>query len=290
MLMNQTLRVDDHAEVAEIVRQASTSFFGAMRILPLVRRQAIFAVYAFCRVVDDIADDDDLSPEIRQKGLEEWRGRIDAVYEGAPEGAIARVLSASVRQYGLEKDDFLAVIDGMEMDTVAAIMAPERDIFELYCDRVACAVGRLCVRIFGETSTHGRDLANAQGRALQITNILRDVHEDAERGRLYLPRDLLVAQGISATSPQDVITNPNYVKVWRELASEAQNWFAQTDTILRNCDRKATRPSRIMLEVYRRVLERMMQLSDAEIADPAVSKRLVSGREKLLIALRYGLF
>jgi squalene synthase HpnD len=288
--MNQALRADDHAQVAKIVRQASTSFFGAMRILPIARRQAIFAVYAFCREVDDIADDDTLPPETRQAGLEHWRQKIEAVYAGDPDGAITRVLADNVAQYGLEQSDFAAVIDGMEMDTEAAIMAPDRKTFELYCDRVACAVGRLCVRIFGETSAHGRELANAQGRALQITNILRDVHEDAERGRVYLPEDLLKAQGISAKSPQDVLNHPAYVKVWRTLASEAQGWFSETDAILRRCDRKVVKPSRIMLEVYRRVLQRMIQLSDAEIADTSVSKRLVSNREKLLIALRYGLF
>ncbi|MGI9481227.1 MAG: presqualene diphosphate synthase HpnD [Hyphomicrobiales bacterium] len=281
---------DDHAHVAGIVRQASTSFFGAMRILPLPRRQAIFAVYAFCREVDDIADDDDLSLKQRKARLAAWRNRIDGIFAGAPDGPISRVLVKAVGTFELERDDFLAVIDGMEMDTSSVIVAPDRHTFELYCDRVACAVGRLCVKIFGEGGARGRELANAQGRALQITNILRDVHEDAGRGRLYLPADILEENGIKASSPEEALTHPNYVMAWRALADEAAGWFSTTDKVLAQCNRKTTKPSRIMLEVYRRSLERMMALPDEDIANPAISKRLVGSREKLLIALRYGLF
>ena len=288
--MTSAPTAEDHAEVAAIVQNASTSFFGAMRMLPLERRRAIFGVYAYCRVVDDIADDDDIPPEYRKKGLDEWRARIADVYAGQADNAISKVLVKSAPEFDLNKEDFIAVIDGMEMDTMETIVAPDRATFELYCDRVACAVGRLCVKIFGEPSARGIELANAQGRALQITNILRDVHEDAERGRIYLPQDVLKDHGITTTEPQEILAHPNYVSVWRTLADEAANWFTNADKIMAQCNAKAMRPSRIMLEVYRRNLQRMMALTDQQIADPAFSKRLVKGWEKALIAVRYGLF
>ena len=154
---------------------------------------------------------------------------------------------------------------------------------------MACAVGRLCVNIFGEPTEQGRILADAQGRALQITNILRDVHEDAERDRLYLPQELLESRGIFITQPQAVVIHPKFVSAWRTLASEAAGWYQKSDQAIANCDPKAMKPARIMLEVYRANLERMRALSDAEIGNPMVSKRLVSKPKKLLIALRYGL-
>ncbi|MGI9372527.1 MAG: presqualene diphosphate synthase HpnD [Hyphomicrobiales bacterium] len=288
--MTSAPTAEDHAEVAAIVQNASTSFFGAMRMLPLERRQAIYAVYAFCRVVDDIADDDDILPEKRKIGLDEWRARISAVYSGKADDAISKVLAFCAPIFALNQADFIAVIDGMQMDTIEEIVAPDRATFELYCDRVACAVGRLCVKIFGETSERGIELANAQGRALQITNILRDVHEDADRGRFYLPNDLLKTNDILSSTPREIIAHPNYVRVWRDMASEAASWFATADSIMGQCDPKTMRPSRIMLEVYRRNLHRMMALSDAQIVDASFSKRLVKGWEKALIAFRYGFF
>ncbi len=276
--------------IARQVRKASTSFYWAMRLLPRARREAIFAVYAFCRDVDDIADDDDISPEERRKGLTLWREEIDGLYRGNPDHYIAKALVRGTAIYELQKSDFLAVIDGMEMDLVTAIRAPHRDVFDIYCDRVACAVGRLCVHIFGEPGEKGHILANAQGRALQITNILRDVHEDAGRGRLYLPVELLQSRNIFATDPEEVVRHPEYPGAWRTLASEAAGWYHKAEIAMQACDPKAMKAARIMLDVYKANLERMRALSDGEIADPNVSKRLVGKGEKLLIALRQGIF
>ncbi len=279
----------ERRKIAKQVRKASTSFYWAMRILPKERRHAIFAVYAFCRQVDDIADDDGLTIEDRKVGLENWRREIDELYVDRPEHPTARALLPAVAKFDLEKADFHAVIDGMEMDLGSPIRAPQRPTFDIYCDRVACAVGRLCVKIFGEPGERGRVLANAEGRALQITNILRDVHEDAERGRLYFPQELLEDRGIFITKPQDVVVHPKFVAAWRTLASEAAGWYQKADLALAQCEPEAAKPARIMLEVYRANLERMRALSDREIADPLVSKRLVSKAGKLWIAFRHGL-
>ncbi len=274
--------------IAKQVKNASTSFYWAMRLLPKERRHAIFAVYAFCRQVDDIADDDGMSVDDRRTGLTAWRREIDQLFVDQPEHPIARALLPAVAKYDLEKADFIAVIDGMEMDLGTPIRAPQRPTFDLYCDRVACAVGRLCVNIFGQPGERGRILANAQGRALQITNILRDVHEDAERDRLYLPLELLESRGIFLTRPKEVLAHPNFVSAWRTLASEAAGWYQKSDQAIANCDPKAMKPARIMLAVYRANLERMRALSDSEIANPRVSKRLVSKPQKFMIALREG--
>ncbi|WP_342642730.1 presqualene diphosphate synthase HpnD [Rhodoligotrophos ferricapiens] len=279
----------DHAEVEAVVRNASSSFFWAMRILPRHKRSAIFAVYAFCRNVDDIADEEAPLAQ-KQAGLDEWRREIDALYgEGEVRSPLARALAGPIRDYDLMKADFEAVIDGMAMDAGEPIFAPSVAELDLYCDRVACAVGRLCVHIFGEPNSRGRAVADALGRALQLTNILRDVHEDAERGRLYLPRDLLDHHGIRVTTAEAVTRHPAYPALWRDLARRAEDAFSRARQALQRCDRRKMRPARIMMEVYHRDLTRMVALPDSDLADPLVSKRLVGKGERLLIALRYAL-
>ncbi len=184
--------------VEAIVRAAGTSFYRGMRVLPPDRRHAMYAIYAFCRIVDDIADED---------------GTFDA--KAAAAGRLARPRRRALRRRGgrpgdpragcsprsrfaLRQADFLAVIDGMQMDAEAPIVAPDLATLDLYCDRVAAAVGRLSVRAFGDASPAADRVAYALGRALQLTNILRDVAEDAERGRLYLPRAMAGRGGRAA--------------------------------------------------------------------------------------------
>ncbi|MBV8919887.1 squalene/phytoene synthase family protein, partial [Bradyrhizobium sp.] len=169
---------------------SGSSFYAAMRILPREQREAMFQIYSFCRQVDDIADSDG-PREARLAALQQWRDDIDALYQGrAP--ARLRDYAATVKKFGLRREDFLAIIDGMEMDVPADIRAPDMATLDLYCDRVASAVGRLSVRVFGMPEEDGLLLAHHLGRALQLTNILRDIDEDAGLGRLYLPREALL--------------------------------------------------------------------------------------------------
>jgi phytoene synthase len=280
--------ISDQQEIARRVLAASTSFYWAMRLLPADRRAAIFAVYAFCRIVDDIADDEP-DRQKRQAGLAEWRREVDALYAGVPRHVVTRALRGGVQAFGLRRADFLAVIDGMEMDAEGPIVAPDPATLDLYCDRVASAVGRLCISIFGEPGEAGMAVAHHLGRALQLANIARDVEEDARIGRVYLPRDLLDRHGVPATPAQGIMRHPGFPKAWREFAALAADAFAKSEQALQRCDRRAMRPARIMMEVYRRNLMRMMALSDSAIADPLVSKRLVGKTEMLAIALRYGL-
>ncbi|MGB3272400.1 MAG: squalene/phytoene synthase family protein, partial [Xanthobacteraceae bacterium] len=187
------------ADASSGAAASGSSFYAAMRILPRAQREAMFQIYSFCRAVDDIADSD-LPRDQRRVALAQWRADIDALYRGEPPAHLA-AYAASLETFGLKREDFLAIIDGMEMDAAADIRAPDEATLDLYCDRVASAVGRLSVRVFGLPEEDGRALAHQLGRALQLTNILRDIDEDAAIGRLYLPRERLAAAGIAGDDP-----------------------------------------------------------------------------------------
>jgi phytoene synthase len=266
---------------------AGSSFYWAMRFLPAEKRDAIFAVYAFAREVDDIADGDGSDAEKRM-ALEEWRRDIDLLYAGQPRNAITRVLTPAVQTYGLRREDFHALIDGMEMDGLGPIRAPSMDDLLLYCDRVACAVGRLCVRIFGEPGEAGQRTADHLGLALQLTNILRDVEEDATMGRLYLPRELLREEGVESDEPTVALRDPRLRQVCRRLAERADREFRLSEAAIDQCSRRAMRPAIIMMMVYRKTLDRLLEEDWAYL--PAAPRNGVSKLEKLWIAVRYGLF
>src|ERR1700675_2242620 len=215
---------------------SGSSFYAAMRILPRDQREAMFQIYSFCRQVDDIADSDGPRPE-RLAALPQWRDDIDALYQGHPPPRL-RDYVASVRKFDLRREDFLAIVDGMEMDVPQDIRAPDLATLDLYCDRVASAVGRLSVRVFGLPQDDGILLAHHLGRALQLTNILRDIDEDAAIGRLYLPREMLFHAGITSSDPQAIIINPALPKVCAPLVARARAHFAKSDEIM---DRNARR-------------------------------------------------
>jgi phytoene synthase len=161
-----------------------------------------------------------------------------------------------VRAFGLRREDFHAIIDGMEMDVVADIRAPDEATFDRYCDRVASAVGRLSVRVFGMDERDGIALAHHLGRALQLTNILRDLDEDASFGRLYLPVEALRAAGITPTTdPTAVLASPGLGMVCGDLVGRARAHFMQADEIMARSARRTVRAPRIMAEAYRLILD-----------------------------------
>jgi phytoene synthase len=271
------------SDIAAKVQASGTSFYTAMRLLPQARRDAMFAIYAFCREVDDIADEPADVADKRQR-LDGWRTEIARLYEGAPQHPIARALLPCVKQFHLRREDFLAIIDGMEMDAVEDIVAPPMDKLDLYCDRVASAVGRLSVRAFGATEPQADDVAYHLGRALQLTNILRDLGEDAERGRLYLPRELLDAAGIAEREPMKIMRHANLPDVCRQLARRARQHFAAAHVAMASCAKGPMRPAAIMGGVYRAILER---LTKADWRDPFVRISLPKW-QKIWLAFRYG--
>jgi phytoene synthase len=243
-------------ETRRIAVQSGSSFYWPMRLLPPARRDAMFAIYAFCRAVDDIADGD-LPQEDKANALADWRAEIEHVAEGRPQTAIGLALLEARRLYGLDRADLEAVIDGVAMDMTGESQAPDMATLTLYCRRVAGAVGLLSIKVFGDDSPAARRGAVALGHAMQLTNILRDVEEDAARGRLYLPRDLLLEHGIAITEPAAVVTRPAVAAVCAELGGIAAQRFADAEAAFAECDRKLLRPAFAMMDVYRLLLRRM---------------------------------
>lgn len=225
-----------------------------MRLLPAARRGAAFAVYGFCRAVDDIADGDGPA-ETRRAGLAAWRDRLTAIYAGADDSPLA----AAIRRFALPRPPFDAIIDGMEMDLAGPIIAPDMATLRRYCDRAAGAVGLLLVRIFADDRRPDDDaFAHALGEALQLTNILRDLDEDAARGRLYLPQEALTAAGVAAHDPAAVLNHPDLPRACAWLAIQADARFADAAALLAGCGRRRLWPAAAMMTLYRRLLRRMV--------------------------------
>ena len=241
---------DLHAQVA------GSSFYAGMRILPKPEREAMFAIYAFCRQVDDIADDLQGTRSDRAAALVQWHADIDALYAGRDAGQAA-FLAPAVARFGLDPADFHAVLHGMMTDVEGDVRWPEAAALDLYCDRVASAVGRLSVRIFGMEREPGTALAHHLGRALQLTNILRDIDEDAQIGRVYLPAEALHKAGIELTTPAEVISDPRIDDACRTVAVQAHLHFREADAILAARPRGHRLAPRLMSAGYAKLLARM---------------------------------
>ena len=243
----------------------------------------MYAIYAFCRIVDDIADEAGTLEE-KRRGLAAWRAHIAGLYRGETEGPVTRVLEAATRRFDLREEDFAAVIDGMRMDAETVIVAPDLATLDLYCDRVAAAVGRLSVRAFGDSSATARLVAFHLGRALQLTNILRDVKEDADRGRLYLPAEYLDAEAV----PRDAagaLGSLGLPRVCARLAADARGHFREARALMARCDKTAMKPARLMGETYAAILT---CLEAGRWRDPAARVSLPAWR-KVWLLVRYGL-
>jgi squalene synthase HpnD len=274
----------DH--VRAVTRAAGSSFYWGMRILPEERRGAMFAIYAFCRAVDDIADGPG-SVADKNERLTAWREAIDALYAplpDLPEDPTLRALSDAIARYDLPREEFHAVIDGMQMDMDGSMKAPSAETLQLYCRRVAGAVGLLSIRVFGDAGAAAHRFAVALGEALQLTNILRDLKDDAVLDRLYLPEEHLAAQGIDTSEPDRVLTHPSMPAACAALAEDARRLYAEADVLLSGCDRRALKPAIIMKESYRRVLDSLVAAGWQDLDhDPGISIA-----RKLWITLRHG--
>ncbi|HEX4180060.1 MAG TPA: presqualene diphosphate synthase HpnD [Caulobacteraceae bacterium] len=280
-----TIAVDQSFDPGALEAKVSgSSFYTAMKLMPRIERLAMFAIYGFCRQVDDIADDGQGTRADRAMALDRWRADLDALYAGQP-GGQAAFLAEAVRRYGLGKQDFLAIIDGMAMDVAEDIVGPDLATFDLYCDRVASAVGRLSVKVFGMDEAPGIKLAYHLGRALQITNILRDLDEDAAIGRLYLPRELLEGAGVAVTTPAEVIAHPHIDKACQKLAVMAREHYAAADAVLASKPKGRLMTPRLMGAVYGAILDKT-----AAAGWTAPRTRASVGKAALLwIVLRCGL-
>jgi presqualene diphosphate synthase len=272
-------------EIRAVERKVSgSSFYSAMRVLPKEERHAMFAIYAFCRSVDDIADDGIGTRAQRRHALEQWRNDVHALYDDGDAGQAA-FLARAVKGYGLREEDFFAIIDGMEMDVAEDICAPDLFTLDVYCDRVASAVGRLSVKIFGMDEKPGFMLAHHLGRALQLTNILRDLDEDAAIGRLYLPREFLDEAGIDHDNPAQAIGNPAIDRPCRSVAAVAREHYHKAAAILRDGVRGQVRAPRVMAAVYAAILEQMEMRGWA----PPRARVHPSKAKLLLLVLQHGI-
>ena len=277
-----TIRLNHQIE--KKVREAGSSFYWAMRLLDSEKRRAMYAVYAFCREVDDIADGRD--PETKKlEDLNKWRREIARVYAGKPETYIGSALQSVVPRHQLQKADFLAIIDGMEMDAPKHFQITDRSDLELYCERVACAVGRLSNAICGITPEDGDVLAKSLGEALQLTNILRDVAEDAKRDHVYLPTELLVKNGYVSVTTDFVIDDPAIARTCSELSEIAYQQFSAAQTVIRKIGSKKTLAARIMMAVYKRLYDKLLNRGWDRLEQPVSLSKL----EKGLLILREAL-
>jgi phytoene synthase len=209
---------------------------------------------------------------------------VRGLYAQHADGPVERVLLQAIDAYRLRQQDFEAVIDGMQMDAETTIVAPDMATLDLYCDRVAAAVGRLSVRAFGDGSPEADKVAWSLGRALQLTNILRDVAEDAGRDRLYLPREYLVAAGVPL-DPHAALVDPKLPAVCSRLAAEAHRHFDDALAAMRRCDPTAMKPARVMGESYAAILDALEARGWNRLMEPV---RVPKWR-KIWIAVRHGM-
>jgi phytoene synthase len=273
------------AEPGAAQRASKSSFYMAMRILPKAEREAMFEVYSFCRAVDDIADEGGPRPP-RAAQLKAWRRDIDALYTGAAPPPHLAALAVAIERFDLQREDFHAMIDGMNMDVETDIQAPDFETLDLYCDRVASAVGRLSVNIFGVPRKHGPGLAHHLGRAFQLTNILRDIDEDAGINRLYLPREALHAAGIEHISPKEVIAHAALAHACVPVVARARAHFEAAYEIMAQCPRASLKAPRIMGSVYRDILNKLVARGFA-----LPRERVSASKARILLAvLQYGFF
>src|SRR5215469_1153491 len=255
-----------------------------MRLLPKHRRNGMYAVYAFCRDVDDIADGD-RPLDHKVAALAAWRQEIDALYAGHPRHVVAQALREPTMRYHLRQGDFLSIIDGMEMDAREDIRAPDLATLDLYCSQVASAVGHLSVHVFGDPSDAAHAVAESLGRALQLTNILRDLDEDAGRGRLYLPREILERHGIRGAEPWVIVRHPALPAVCRDLAAIAEAHFEGAALAMRQCSHRAMRPAAVMAAFYHATLSALLR---SDWREPKARISLPTAL-KLWLVTRHGL-
>lgn len=269
------------SDIAKRVRRVGSTFYWAMRMMPRAKREAMFAIYAFAREIDDIADGPG-SPSDKRIGLDAWRREIVQIYAGHPTNTLGGALAAANARFGLPREEFEALIDGMSIDAERPLRAPGRDELARYCRLVAGSVGLLSLPVFGCAGALERTMALKLGEAMQITNILRDLSEDARRRRLYLPREALLAAGVALDDPDAALAHPRIGEACTAVAADAEELFAAAEALLlRSACRRALAPASLMMASYRRLLAKLRAG-----AWPAAARPRLSVGEKLALAAR----
>jgi 15-cis-phytoene synthase len=245
---------EDYARCASITRRASSNFYYAFMLLPGERRRALYSVYAFCRFIDDIADDESAADPAAL--LERWRSELERVYSGSPAHPISRALAHNVRAFGIPRRYFEEIIDGVEMDLARTRYECFNDL-RLYCYRVASAVGLICIEIFGYHNPRARDYAEHLGVAFQLTNIIRDVSEDAARGRIYLPLEDLRRFGVGEDEILRGVDTYRFRRLMEFETARARSFYTEAERALPAEDRSSMLCAEAMRSIYRALLERI---------------------------------
>ncbi len=269
----------DYERCAEITRRSRSSFYYAFILLTAERRRALNAVYAFCRFIDDIADDE----SIREPAalLTRWREELDRVYAGVPTRALSRALADSARRFAIPRVHFEEIIAGVEMDLSRTRYQTFEDL-RPYCYRVASALGLICIEIFGYRNPSAKTYAENLGLALQLTNILRDVREDAARGRIYLPLEDLARFNVSEDEILGGVYSSNFVSLMDFEAKRARELYAAAQMALAAEDRSTLLTAEAMRLIYGALLERIIK-SNYRVLD---RRHRLSGPHKLYLVGR----
>jgi len=270
-------------ESRTITRRSASNLALAFVLLPKEKRDGMSALYAFCREVDDVADDESVAAPERRSRLVAWREDIRRACEGGPpQFVVNRELQPFIFKHHLPFSLFDELIRGVEMDLEIKRYETYEDL-EKYCYRVASVVGLLSIEIFGYTDPQTREYADALGKALQLTNILRDVRTDAERGRIYLPMEVLRRFGVS----EEEIFRFKYSERFRaaaaDVAAHARSFYQKARERLPERDRRSMAAAELMGSVYWRLL-RKLELQSFDVLGPNPTR--LSTAQKLLLILR----
>lgn len=271
---------DPHAYCQEKAASSGSSFYYSFMFLPPERRQAITALYAFCREVDDVVDEcHDM--QIAQTKLDWWRNEVRQIHEGSPTHPVGQALKDVSTRFNLPREQLLEIIDGMQMDLQQTRYLDWKAL-HLYCYRVASVVGLLSAEIFGYTNRQTLKYAHDLGLAFQLTNIIRDVGEDARRGRIYLPIEELQKFNVPARQILDGKHDDNFRQLMAFQASRARQMYDQAFAQLPAEDRKTQRPGLIMAAIYRTLLDEIeadgFQVLDRRTSLTPLRKIWIAGR------------
>ncbi len=263
----------------KLARAAGSNFYYSFLLLPAAQRRAIKDVYAFCRLLDDVVDEDQTGRNPYAE-LDDWRGEVEAIYQGSPTSALGEQLLNAIEEFDLPKQPFLDLIDGMEMDLKWHSYQTFADLRE-YCYRAASAVGLICIEIFGYESARTREYAVNLGLALQLTNILRDLKEDTTRGRIYIPIEDLERFGYSERELRANLYNAPFIELMKYEHFRASSYFEKAAASLPDQDRPSMFAAEIMGAIYK---ELVAQIAAVQF-DVFRNRLTVSKARRLQIAL-----
>ena len=268
-----------------INKHSKSSFYWGMRILGSEKRNAMYAIYAFCKEVDDIGDKNAKKAN-KKKELNLWRKKIDQIYKNNFNDTFAKELNKNIKRYSLKKNLFIEIINGIEMDIDNKMVRPSKKIFDLYCYRVAGAVGLLSLSIFGENNKFSRKFGLNLANAFQITNILRDIKEDSLMKRLYMPNEIIKKANIKEKSINDIIKNKNFDKAYKMLSKVADRKFKEAERYLKYCSKKKLRSAIIMMETYKLLLKKLKKKGWSDCKEKVKLNKI----EKVILFLKISLF